>query len=161
DERAPPWARGSHGHRRHRGLGRGRHPTGTARELTVDWSGWLLFGLVATGGLTACMVGAQLAGLTRLDIPLLLRATVTPDPGRARVAGFFMHVAIGEGFAFGYAAAFALLGKATWWLGALLSLVHVGLALTVLVPFLAGVSPRIASERAGLDSEAVLEPPGL
>jgi hypothetical protein len=34
-------------------------------------------------------------------------------------------------------------------------------ALTVLIPLMAGVHPRIASSRAGPSSTAVLEPPGL
>jgi hypothetical protein len=34
-------------------------------------------------------------------------------------------------------------------------------SLTLLVPLLAGVHPRIASDRAGPASTAVLEPPGL
>ena len=127
----------------------------------MDWAGWALFGLVATTALTAVMIAAQLAGLTRLDLPLLLGTIVTEDPDRARVAGFFIHLAIGQGFAFGYAAAFALLDRATWWLGGLLGLLHVAVALTVLVPLLAGVHPRIASDRAGPSSTAVLEPPGL
>jgi uncharacterized membrane protein YagU involved in acid resistance len=75
--------------------------------------------------------------------------------------GFFVHLAIGEGFAFGYAAGFALLGTATWWLGALFGLVHVAVALTILVPLLPGVHPRLASERAGPAAGVVLEPPGL
>ena len=78
----------------------------------MDWAGWALFGLVATAALTVVMVGAQLAGLTRLDLPLLLGTTVTADPDRARVAGFFIHLAIGLGFALGYAAGFALLDEA-------------------------------------------------
>jgi hypothetical protein len=127
----------------------------------MDWGGWALFGLLATALLTAVMIAAQLAGATRLDLTLVLGTIVTPDPDRARVAGFFMHLAIGEGFALGYAAAFALLDTATWWLGALFGLVHVSVALTVLVPLLPGVHPRMASERAGPASVAVLEPPGL
>lgn len=127
----------------------------------MDWAGWALFGLVATTALTAIMIGAQLAGLTRLDLPLLLGTVVTPDPDRARVVGFFIHLAIGQGFALGYAASFALLDRATWWLGGLLGLLQVALALTVLVPLLAGVHPRMASDRAGPMSRAVLEPPGL
>ena len=86
---------------------------------------------------------------------------MTEDPDRARVAGFFIHLAIGEGFALGYAAAFALLDRATWWLGGLFGLLHVAIALTVLVPLLAGVHPRVASTRAGPESSAALEPPGL
>jgi hypothetical protein len=113
----------------------------------MDWAGWALFGLVATAALTAVMIVAQLAGLTRLDLPLLLGSIVTEDPDRARVAGFFLHLVIGQGFALGYAASFSLLDRATWWLGGL--------------PLLEGVHPRMASHRAGRSSTAVLEPPGL
>jgi hypothetical protein len=127
----------------------------------MDWTGWALFGLVATALLTIVMIAAQLAGLTRLDLPLVLGTLVTEDPDRARVAGFVIHLAVGQGFALGYAATFALLGIATWWLGALLGLLHVAVALTLLVPLLAGVHPRMASGRAGPGSTAVLEPPGL
>ena len=105
----------------------------------MDWAGWALFGLVATAALTAVMIMAQLAGLTRLDLPLLLGTIVTEDPDRARVAGFFLHLVIGQGFALGYAACFSLLDRATWWLGGLLGLLHVAVSLTVLVPLLAGV----------------------
>jgi hypothetical protein len=127
----------------------------------MDWAGWALFGLLATAALTAVMIAAQLAGLTRLDLPLLLGTLLTEDPDRARVAGFFVHLGVGQGFALGYAATFALLDRATWWIGGLLGLVHVAVALTVLVPLLPGVHPRIASDRAGRSTTAALEPPGL
>jgi len=127
----------------------------------MDWAGWALFGLIATSSLTALMITAQLAGLTRLDLPLVLGALVTADPDRARVAGFFIHLTVGQGFALGYAATFALLHRATWWLGALLGLLHVAVAMTVLLPLLPGLHPRMASHRAGPSSTAVLEPPGL
>jgi hypothetical protein len=127
----------------------------------MDWAGWGLFGLLATTALTAVMIAAQLAGLTRLDLPLVLGTLITEDPDRARVAGFVIHLAIGQVFALGYAATFAVLDQATWWLGALLGLLHVSVALTVLLPLLQGVHPRMASHRAGPSSTAVLEPPGL
>jgi hypothetical protein len=127
----------------------------------VDWAGWALFGLVATAMLTAVMIVAQLLGRTRLDLPLMLGTVFTPDPDRARVLGFFVHLGIGQLFALGYAAAFALLETATWWLGGIFGLIHVAVALTILVPLLPGVHPRMASERAGPTSTAVLEPPGL
>lgn len=127
----------------------------------MDWAGWALFGLIATTALTATMIVAQMVGLTRLDLPLLLGTVVTEDPDRARVAGFFMHLAIGQGFALGYAATFALLGQANWWIGGVLGALHVAVALTVLVPLLAGVHPHIASARAGRSTSASLEPPGL
>ena len=127
----------------------------------MDWSGWALFGLLATAILTSVMIIAQLAGWTRLDIPLLLGTMITEDPDRARVVGFGMHLVIGEAFALGYAAAFALLDNSTWWLGALLALVHAAVALTILVPLLPGVHPRMASNRAGPATKTLLEPPGL
>jgi hypothetical protein len=127
----------------------------------MDWTGWALFGLLATAILTSIMIAAQLVGWTRLDLPLLLGTIVTEDPDRARVVGFFIHLAIGEGFALGYAAGFALLDTATWWLGALFALVHVAVALTILVPLLPGVHPHMATERAGPATATMLEPPGL
>ncbi len=127
----------------------------------MDWAGWALFGLVATVALTAVMIAAQLAGLSRLDLPLILGTIVVEDPDRARVAGFFIHLAVGQGFALGYAASFAILDQASWWLGGLFGLLHVAIALTVLVPLLAGVHPRMASPRAGPASTSILEPPGL
>lgn len=127
----------------------------------MDWAGWALFGLVATTALTAVMISAQLAGLTRLDLPLVLGTLATADPDKARVAGFFIHLAVGQGFALGYASMFALLHRATWWLGGLLGALHVAVALTVLLPLLPGIHPRMASHRAGPASTAVLEPPGL
>jgi hypothetical protein len=127
----------------------------------VDWAGWAVFGLVATTGLTAVMILAQLAGRTRFDLPLLLGTIVTPDPDRARVAGFVIHLAVGQFFALFYGAAFAALGRSDWWLGALFGLGHAVAALTVFVPLSPGLHPRMATDRAGPASTALLEPPGL
>ncbi len=127
----------------------------------MDWAGWAVFGLLSTALLTALMTVAQLSGMSRLDLPLILGTVVTPDPDLARAAGSVIHLVIGQCFALGYAATFALLDRASWWLGALLGLLHGVVAMTVLVPVLVGVHPRMASERAGPTSTAVLEPPGL
>jgi hypothetical protein len=127
----------------------------------VDWAGWAVFGLAATVTLTAIMVGAQLAGLSRMDIPLMLGAMFTDRPERARFVGFLVHVVNGQIFALGYAAAFSILGRADWWLGALFGAWHGAAALIVLVPLAAGVHPRMATDRSGPELAAVLEPPGL
>jgi hypothetical protein len=127
----------------------------------VDWVGWATFGLIATAVLTAVMTGAQLAGLTRLDLPLLLGTIVTVDPDRARVAGFFIHLVNGQVFALFYAAVFAATDRAVWWNGAILGVIHGAVALLVLVPLLPGVHPRMASERGAPSTGSVLEPPGL
>jgi len=127
----------------------------------VDWSGWLIFGLIATGALTAVMIGAQLAGFTRLDLPLMLGSIVVADPDRARVSGFLIHLVNGQCFALGYAAVFAARDEASWWLGGTLGLLHGAVALLVIVPLLPGIHPHMASERAGLSGGPALEPPGL
>ena len=127
----------------------------------MDWAGWAVFGLAATAVLTSILIAAQLVGWTRLSLPLLLGTLFVEDPDRARAVGFVAHVCFGQAFALLYAWGFATLGIATWWLGALFGLLHSGVALTALIPLLAGLSPRISSERAGLETRTVLEPPGL
>jgi hypothetical protein len=126
----------------------------------MDWAGWATFGFVATVLLTAIMVLAQLAGLSRMDIPMMLGTVFVEEPDRARVVGTFVHLANGQVFAILYTAAFALIGWATWWLGAIFGLLHGIAALTLILPMLPGVHPRMASTRAGPELSAVLEPPG-
>ena len=127
----------------------------------MDWAGWAVFGLAATITLTGIMVAAQLAGVSRMDIPLILGTLFTDDPDRARFLGFLVHLVNGQVFALGYAGAFAVLGRADWWLGGLFGLWHGVIALTLFVPLAVGVHPRVASERSGPSLDTVLEPPGL
>jgi hypothetical protein len=128
----------------------------------MDWGGWVVFGLLATAVLTTVLIVAQLSGLTRMDLPMMLGTVFVVDPDRARAVGLFLHLAIGELFALGYTAVFALLGHAGWLTGALLGLLHGVLALTVLAPvLLPGIHPRMATSRTGPAAGAVLEPPGL
>jgi hypothetical protein len=127
----------------------------------VDWAGWAIFGIAATVTLTGIMVAAQLSGVTRMDLPLILGTMFTDRPDRARFVGFLVHLVNGQVFAIGYAAAFTALEYSSWWLGALFGLWHGAAALTLLVPLAAGVHPRVASDRSGPSLDAVLEPPGL
>jgi hypothetical protein len=127
----------------------------------MEWGGWATFGLGATVALTTIMLLAQLAGLSRMDIPMMLGTMFAEDTDRARVVGFFVHLVNGQVFGLFYAAAFSLLGLATWWLGALFGAFHGLAALIVIVPLLPGVHRRMASERGGPRLDAVLEPPGL
>jgi hypothetical protein len=127
----------------------------------MDWAGWAVYGLAATTALSGIMVAAQLAGISRMDIPLLLGTLFTDRPDRARFLGFLVHLFNGQLFAIVYAGAFALLGRAEWWLGALFGCFHGLAALVLFMPLAAGVLPRVASEREGPTLGAVLEPPGL
>lgn len=127
----------------------------------MDWGGWATFGFGATVALTAIMVAAQLAGLSRMDMPMMLGTMFVEDPDRARVVGFVVHLMNGQVFALLYVGSFAVLERATWWLGALFGAFH-GLAVLVLiVPLLPGIHPRMASERSGPGLDTTLEPPGL
>jgi len=126
----------------------------------LDWQGWLTFGFVATAVLTAILVGAQLARQTRMDIPTMLGTLVTSDLDRARFPGIVIHFVNGQIFALFYASAFALIGHSGALLGAVFGLVHGVLALTLIIPALPAVHPRMASERTGFEL-AVLEPPAL
>jgi hypothetical protein len=126
----------------------------------MDWAGWATFGFVATILLTGIMVLAQLAGFSRMDIPMMLGTVFVEEPDRARAVGTFVHLINGQLFAILYTAAFALIGWATWWLGAIFGLLHGVAALTLILPMLPGIHPRMASTRAGPDLSAVLEPPG-
>lgn len=127
----------------------------------MDWGGWATFGFGATVALTAILVAAQLAGLTRMDIPMMLGTILVEDPDRARVVGSFMHLVNGQFFALFYASAFAMLDLATWWLGGLFGLLHGIAALTLIIPLLPGIHPRMASDRQGPSRDVTLEPPGL
>ena len=126
----------------------------------MDWLGWLTFGFVATAALTGVLVAAQLGRQTRMDIPTMLGTLLTADLDRARAVGIPIHFVIGQLFALVYVAAFALIGRAGWLLGAGFGLAHGLLALTLIIPALPAVHPRMASERTGL-TFAVLEPPAL
>lgn len=127
----------------------------------MDWLGWATFGFAGTIVLTGVLVAAQLSGRTRMDIPMMLGTIFTEDPDRARVVGSLMHLVNGQVFALFYAAAFVALNQATWWLGGLFGLIHGTAALTLIIPLLPGIHPRMASERTGPSQDVVLEPPGL
>ena len=127
----------------------------------MDWASWAVFGLLGTGALTAVLVLCQLGGLTRMDLPMMLGTMVVEHLDRARVIGSLMHLGIGQLLALGYAAVFARVGHAGWRLGVALGLLHAVVALTVLVPLLPGVHPRMGSTRSGPTAGPGLEPPGL
>jgi hypothetical protein len=127
----------------------------------VNWGSWLLWGFAATVVLTTIMSATQGLGLTRMNIPYMLGTMLTPDRDRARVAGFLFHAANGWIFSLVYVSAFHLLGRATWWWGALIGLVHASFVLAAGLPILPGIHPRMAGEQQGPTVVRQLEPPGF
>jgi hypothetical protein len=123
--------------------------------------GMLLWGFVATIVLTTVMSAAQGLGLSRMSIPFMLGTMVTPSRDRAPMLGFMIHLVNGWAFAFVYALAFVSWGRASWWLGGGIGLVHGLAVLTVVMPLLPGLHPRMASEHRGPEPTRRLEPPGF
>jgi uncharacterized membrane protein YagU involved in acid resistance len=127
----------------------------------VNWGSLAIWGFGATVILTTIMAGSQGVGLTRMNIPFMLGTMFTPDRDRAKLLGVVVHLLNGWGLAVIYAAAFEGQGAATWWLGALIGLVHGLFVLVVVMPVLPSLHPRMASEQRGPTPTRLLEPPGF
>ena len=121
----------------------------------------LLWGFVATVVLSTLMAAAQGLGWSRMSLPLMLGTLFTADHRRALLFGFVMHFINGWVFAFFYALVFEDWGRATWWLGAGIGLVHGLAVLLALMPILPAIHPRMASESRGPEPTKALEPPGF
>jgi len=121
----------------------------------------LLWGFVATIVLTTLMAAAHALRMSRMSIPFLLGTMFTPDRTRARLIGFMAHLMNGWVFALLYALAFESWGRATWWLGAGIGLVHVAFVLVAAMPLMPGMHPRMASEEHGPEPTRQLQPPGV
>lgn len=127
----------------------------------MNWASWLIWGLAGTVVLTTLMAGAQGIGMTRMNIPYLLGTMITPDRGRAKVLGVWLHLFNGWVFSLVYVGAFHVWGGPTWWKGAAIGLVHAAFVLTVGMPAMPGLHPRMASEQRGPTVVRRLEPPGF
>jgi uncharacterized membrane protein YagU involved in acid resistance len=128
---------------------------------SMNWSGILLWGLLATGLLTTLMRLAQGLGYSRIDVPFLLGTIFTPDRDRAKVVGTMVHFINGFLFSLLYAAFFNGFGFVSWWSGAGMGLAHGAFVLIVVLPLLPGGHPRMVSEFWGPQAGRMLEPPGF
>ena len=127
----------------------------------MNWSSWLLWGFASTVVLTSILAGSQGIGMTRMNIPYMLGTIFTPNRDRAKFIGFFFHFTNGWIFSLVYVAAFELVGRSTWWFGALIGLVQATFVLTMILPILPALHPRMANEEYGPTVVRQLEPPGF
>src|SRR5215217_949324 len=134
---------------RKRGARQSRHVREASGGFQMNKGGIALWGFAGTVVLTTLLAGSQALGLTRMNIPFMLGTMVTPDRDRAKLVGFGMHLINGWLFATVYAAAFQSWRRATWWLGALIGLVHGLFVLVAAMPLLPTMHPRMASEQHG------------
>ena len=121
----------------------------------------LLWGFIATVVMTSVLYASTSVGWSRLNMPYLLGSFFTGDRREANVLGFMLYVLGGWLFAFLYYLILSVVGTAGVWIGAAMGFVHAVLLLTLALPMLPYVHPRVASEFDGPDSRKVLEPPGF
>ncbi len=124
--------------------------------------GAVIGGFVGTLVLTTILRAASELGLTRMDLPFLLGTALTRDRTRAKALGYGLHFAFGLAFALVYLAIFVAVGAASWWLGALLGVVHALFAGSALVNVLLPlVHPALGTSATAADESPLLEPPGF
>ncbi|HKI24235.1 MAG TPA: hypothetical protein VKA24_12545 [Gaiellaceae bacterium] len=124
--------------------------------------GALAGGFVGTVVLTTGLRLAQIAGLTRMDIPLLLGTAFTASRSRASAIGYVLHFLNGQIFALAYWAIFVAVDQAGWLFGGVLGVVHAAFAGGALVNILLpAVHPRMGSRWTDASQTPLLEPPGF
>jgi hypothetical protein len=125
------------------------------------WSS-LAGGVVGTLVLSTIIRAASETGFTRIDLPFLLGTTVTENRRRAKALGYVFHFLLGIAFALPYGWFFVVVGKSSWWLGALCGALHACFSSTVLVTVLLPVvHPRMATDETAANEVALIEPPGF
>lgn len=127
----------------------------------MNWGSWLLWGSISTVVLECVLAGSQGLGMTRMNVPYLLGTMFTPNRDRAKFIGILLHFLNGWLFSLIYVVVFQSLGLATWWLGGLFGLLQAIFVLTVLLPGMSALHPRVANEQYGPTIERQLEPPGF
>jgi len=119
-------------------------------------------GFIGTLVMTTIMRAASELGFTRMDLALLLGTAVTENRRKARAIGYVFLFVLGIVFAAAYGEFFAVIGHASWWIGALLGALHAIFDGTVLVNVLLPVvHPRIGTPETAANEIALIEPPGF
>ncbi len=121
----------------------------------------LVWGLAATAVMTTILYGSQSFGLSRLSLPFLFGTFFLANRYRAGILGFALYIVGGWLFGFFYYLLFASMQAASWGYGALIGFIHGLFLLTVVLPLLPYIHPRMATEYDGPTSKRRLEPPGF
>ena len=126
----------------------------------MNWPSWIFWGFVSTLLMTTMEAAAEAMHLTRINFSFMIGTIFTPDRDRAKIYGFLAHVLNGWAFSLLYVAAFESWGRATWWLGAFIGVIHAFFVLLVVMSMMPAIHPRMASEKSGPTASRQLEPPG-
>jgi hypothetical protein len=130
-------------------------------DLSVRILHVLLWGLIATGALSAVLFSSQRLGYSRLSLPFLIGTMFTGERSAANVAGLIFYLLGGWLFAFIYYFIFASLHEASWWFGGIVGTLHALVLLVMLLPLLPHMHPRMATEYDGPSYRKRLQPPGF
>src|SRR4051794_18248506 len=130
-----------------------------SERMNIQWI--LLWGFAATIALTTLTIVSQSLGLTRIDIPFIVGTMFTADRDKAKVLGVIVHIVNGWLFAFVYALFFEDMHAPSLQLGAIIGIVQGIFVVTVLLPILPRVHPRMVSEPRARERTRLLEPPGF
>lgn len=121
----------------------------------------VLWGLIATVAMATILQASQGLGLSRMSLPFLIGSAFSANRSIATVLGFVLYVFGGWLFAFLYFLFFTSIGIYTWWMGAIVGVIHGAFLLVCAIPLLPYVHPRMASEHHGVTMRRQLEPPGF
>jgi hypothetical protein len=121
----------------------------------------LLWSLIGTMALSTILYASQGLGLSRLSLPFLVGTLYSGNRRRATAFGTLCYWVGGFIFGFIYFLVMAHIGRAAWWIGALLGALHGLFLLTVALPVLPYLHPRMATEYDGPSGQRRLEPPGF
>ena len=119
-------------------------------------------GVLGTLVLSTLTKAASELALTRMDLPLLLGTAVTDNRRKARAIGYVFHSDPRHPLRAAVRRFFQIVGRSSWWLGALLGALHAIFTATVLVNVLLPiVHPRMATTETAANEIALIEPPGF
>jgi len=127
----------------------------------MNWQTWLFWGVMATLAQVTFEAASQGMRLTRMSLPYMLGTIFTTHRSKAKVTGFFSHIANGLLFTLIYIAVFHFLGGPSWWKGAIIGFAQASFVLLVGMPLLPEIHPHMASARYGPTAMRQLEPPGF
>lgn len=128
----------------------------------------IIAGLVGGAVMTMMMTMAKKAGMTDMDMPLILGTMFTGDREKAKGLGLFMHLVMMSALVFGtlYGLLFAAFDVAegnAWWVGAIFGGVH-GLIAGTAFAMMPMMHPRMGDKTAATGTDASglhVRPPGL
>ena len=133
--------------------------------MEFDFWSAVIAGIAGGVVMTAMMMMAKAAGLTRMDMALIEGSMFTGDAGKAKVIGMFMHLIIMSGVVIGsiYAALFAgfdVSESNAWWYGLVFGAVH-GVIAGMAMVMMPAMHPRMSAQPSTGSGGLHLDPPGL